>query len=69
MASNPFAPIVPCHRVVRSDFTLGGFGGGLDLKAEMLTREKRGMNSPREIPVANKKLRVFPVEFALDKLK
>jgi O-6-methylguanine DNA methyltransferase len=69
MASNPFAPIVPCHRVVRSDFTLGGFGGGLELKAEMLTREKRGMNSPREILVANKKLRVFPVEFALDKLK
>lgn len=24
---NPFAPEVPCHRVVRSDRTLGGFGG------------------------------------------
>jgi O-6-methylguanine DNA methyltransferase len=69
MAANPFAPIVPCHRVVRSDFTLGGYGGGLDVKAEMLAREKRGNTSPREIPVGGKRLRVFPVEFALEKLR
>ena len=24
---NPFAPAVPCHRVIRTDFTLGGFSG------------------------------------------
>ncbi len=24
---NPFAPVVPCHRVIRSDLSLGGFGG------------------------------------------
>eukprot|EP00339_Tiarina_fusa_P029351 CAMPEP_0117026380 /NCGR_PEP_ID=MMETSP0472-20121206/19404_1 /TAXON_ID=693140 ORGANISM="Tiarina fusus, Strain LIS" /NCGR_SAMPLE_ID=MMETSP0472 /ASSEMBLY_ACC=CAM_ASM_000603 /LENGTH=136 /DNA_ID=CAMNT_0004733379 /DNA_START=101 /DNA_END=511 /DNA_ORIENTATION=- len=24
---NPFAPEVPCHRVVKSDLTIGGFGG------------------------------------------
>lgn len=42
MASNPLAPIVPCHRVVSSDFTLGGYGGGLELKLELLVREKRG---------------------------
>ena len=24
---NPFAPVVPCHRVIRSDLTIGGFGG------------------------------------------
>lgn len=24
---NPFAPEIPCHRVVRSDLTLGGFSG------------------------------------------
>ncbi len=69
MAANPFAPIVPCHRVVRSDFTLGGYGGGLDVKAAMLNREKRGNNLPKEIPVADKRLRVFPVEFALEKLQ
>ncbi len=24
---NPFAPVVPCHRVVKSDGSIGGFGG------------------------------------------
>ena len=24
---NPFAPVVPCHRVIASDLTLGGFNG------------------------------------------
>ena len=68
MATNPFAPIVPCHRVVSSDFTLGGYGGGLDVKLEMLVREKRGHTSPLEIALGDKKLRVFPVEFVLRKL-
>jgi O-6-methylguanine DNA methyltransferase len=69
MATNPFAPIVPCHRVVASDLTLGGYGGGLAMKLEMLKRESRGYSSPRDIPVGNKKLRVFPVEFVLRKAK
>ncbi len=69
MASNPFAPIVPCHRVVRSDFTLGGYGGGLDLKLEILKRESRGYTSKREIQRNNKKLDLFPVEFVFKKLK
>jgi O-6-methylguanine DNA methyltransferase len=68
MAKNPFAPIVPCHRVVCSDFTLGGYGGGLDVKLEFLIREKRGYKSPREISVGDRKLQVFPVEFVLKKL-
>jgi methylated-DNA-[protein]-cysteine S-methyltransferase len=42
MATNPFAPIVPCHRVVRSDGSLGGYGGGLALKEKMLTHERAG---------------------------
>jgi O-6-methylguanine DNA methyltransferase len=69
MASNPFAPIVPCHRVVRSDFTLGGYGGGLKTKTELLMREKRGYTSPREMRLGDKKLQVFPVEFVLRKLE
>jgi methylated-DNA-[protein]-cysteine S-methyltransferase len=68
MAKNPFAPIVPCHRVVSADFTLGGYGGGLDVKLEFLIREKRGYKSPREISVGDRKLQVFPVEFVLKKL-
>lgn len=43
MARNPVAPVVPCHRVVGSDGSLRGFSarGGVQLKAEMLAREKR----------------------------
>lgn len=68
MARNPFAPIVPCHRVVGSDLGLGGYGGGLDVKLAFLIREKRGFTATREIPVNGRKLQVFPVEFVLRKL-
>lgn len=67
MAKNPFAPICPCHRVVRSDLTLGGYGGGLDLKLAFLKRERHGYSSNKEIPIDGKKLQVFPVEFAINK--
>jgi O-6-methylguanine DNA methyltransferase len=69
MASNPFAPIVPCHRVVSSDFTLGGYGGGLNVKLELLIREKRGYMSPLEIALGDRKLQVFPIAFVLRKLE
>lgn len=69
MALNPFAPIVPCHRVVCSNFTLGGYGGGLNLKREILSRERRGYSCEKEILVEGGKLRVFPVEFVLRKLE
>jgi O-6-methylguanine DNA methyltransferase len=69
MATNPFAPIVPCHRVVASDFALGGYGGGLDTKIDFLAREKRGYQSQREIPVNGKTLTIFPVEWVFKKLK
>ncbi len=38
-ASNPLPVIVPCHRVVRSDGTLGGYVGGLDAKRTLLSLE------------------------------
>ena len=65
MASNPFAPIVPCHRVVRADFTLGGYGFGLKVKIELLRREKRGFSASKEIEVNGGQLTVFPVENVL----
>ncbi|MGC4015214.1 MAG: MGMT family protein [Luteolibacter sp.] len=44
LARNPFAPEVPCHRVVRSDGALGGFSGQtegpeMDRKTRMLRAE------------------------------
>ena len=38
---NPIAIIVPCHRVVRSDGTLGGYAGGMEVKASLLELESR----------------------------
>ena len=37
--ANPVSVIVPCHRVVRSDGSLGGYGGGLDRKSWLLAHE------------------------------
>lgn len=36
---NPFAPDVPCHRVIKSDGTLGGYAFGTEKKAELLKKE------------------------------
>lgn len=36
---NPFAPEVPCHRVIAADGSLGGYALGLEKKEEMLRRE------------------------------
>ena len=38
---NPYAPKVPCHRVIRSDGSLGGFSapGGLKEKKKLLKKE------------------------------
>ena len=40
-ARNPYAPGVPCHRVIRSDGTLGGFSapGGKKYKRKILKKE------------------------------
>jgi O-6-methylguanine DNA methyltransferase len=36
---NPVAIVVPCHRVIASDGTLCGYGGGLDIKRKLLELE------------------------------
>ncbi len=36
---NPIAIVVPCHRVIASDGTLCGYGGGLDVKRKLLELE------------------------------
>jgi O-6-methylguanine DNA methyltransferase len=37
---NPYAPFVPCHRVIASDGTLGGYRSGLRKKVQLLNKEK-----------------------------
>lgn len=39
-ATNPIPIIIPCHRVLKSDGTLGGYSGGLDIKRTLLDLEK-----------------------------
>ena len=38
--ANPVSLVVPCHRVVSSDGSLGGYGGGRELKARLLAMER-----------------------------
>jgi AraC family transcriptional regulator of adaptative response/methylated-DNA-[protein]-cysteine methyltransferase len=40
--ANNVAILIPCHRVVRSDGSLGGYAYGLDRKAKLLERERAG---------------------------
>ena len=42
IGKNPFPPIIPCHRVVRSDGSLGGYSGkgGVTTKKILLKKEK-----------------------------
>ena len=40
VGKNPVSPIVPCHRVIRSDGNLGGFSSGIALKKWLLKLEK-----------------------------
>jgi methylated-DNA-[protein]-cysteine S-methyltransferase len=69
MACNLFAPVVPCHRVVKSDLTLGGYGiGGLKVKYDFLDREKRGYVEPKTVVVCGGQLCLLPVEQVLAKL-
>jgi len=39
LANNPFPIIIPCHRAIRSDGTLGGYQGGLEMKRALLEME------------------------------
>ena len=39
-ATNPVALVIPCHRVVREDQTLGGYRWGLERKQKLLERER-----------------------------
>ncbi|MCB5264992.1 MAG: methylated-DNA--[protein]-cysteine S-methyltransferase [Candidatus Cloacimonetes bacterium] len=41
LGANPISILIPCHRVISSDGTLGGFGGGLPVKTYLLALEKR----------------------------
>ena len=39
IGKNPLPLIIPCHRVVKSDLSVGGFYGGIEMKKEILQNE------------------------------
>ena len=40
LKKNPFAPMVPCHRVIKNDGRPGGYNGGIKKKIQLLRLEK-----------------------------
>jgi len=46
---NPIAIVIPCHRVIGSDGSLTGYGGGLWRKEWLIGFEKGGVPSPGDI--------------------
>jgi methylated-DNA-[protein]-cysteine S-methyltransferase len=47
---NPISIVVPCHRVIAADGTLGGYGGGLDRKEWLLLHEAALLDGENERP-------------------
>ena len=43
VGKNPFAPKIPCHRVIRSDGSLGGYSGKGGVKTKRLLLKKEGI--------------------------
>jgi AraC family transcriptional regulator, regulatory protein of adaptative response / methylated-DNA-[protein]-cysteine methyltransferase len=47
-ATNPVALVIPCHRVVREDKSLGGYRWGLQRKEKLLAHERRGLLNTKD---------------------
>ena len=43
ISKNPYAPRIPCHRVIRSDGSLGGYSGKGGIKTKKLLLKKEGV--------------------------
>lgn len=61
-AKNPLPLLIPCHRIVCSDFRVGGYGFGEKMKIKILRKEDRGYEENDEIMANNKKLILYPVK-------
>lgn len=45
LKNNPFAPIVPCHRVLPSDYTIGGFFGDTNKNSDNVKKKIKLLES------------------------
>ena len=48
LARNPVPVVIPCHRIIRGDGSLGGFGLGLDMKVKLLSIEGVNVHEQRK---------------------
>ena len=53
MKNNPFPVIIPCHRVVKSDGTIGGYAYGSETKKNMLSEEGLEINNNKILDFKN----------------
>ena len=44
IGKNPFPPLIPCHRVIKSDGSLGGYSGKGGVRTKKLLLKKEGIN-------------------------
>ncbi|HIE23763.1 MAG TPA: MGMT family protein [Candidatus Korarchaeota archaeon] len=67
IASNPFPLLIPCHRVIKSDLTLGGYAYGQLIKGNLLIREgvdldiETGKISPSDVLDYEDLLKIIPL--------
>ncbi len=48
MAANPIPIVIPCHRVIRADGSLGNYGNDPEWKGRLLAHERAGVRAPHE---------------------
>jgi methylated-DNA-[protein]-cysteine S-methyltransferase len=51
MATNPLPIVVPCHRVIRTDGSIGQYGGGVPMKVRLLELEGAELPGGRQLPL------------------
>lgn len=66
---NPYAPIVPCHRVVMGDGKLGGFGSGVDKKITLLKSEGVSVSNGEVVDFSEVLFTDFNSDFPLLKMR
>jgi methylated-DNA-[protein]-cysteine S-methyltransferase len=49
LANNPFPIIIPCHRAIKSNSELGGYQGGIEMKAKLLEMEGIEISEKRKV--------------------
>jgi methylated-DNA-[protein]-cysteine S-methyltransferase len=58
--SNPIGVVVPCHRVIGSDGSLTGYGGGMERKRWLLQHENALAEAKAELPVEDRLQKTLP---------